>query len=388
MGRDLGTTLVRLDNETAQSIISLLDRPDVPKEEWEAGLESLEKAERVLRDQSWSEAGCFNEEVAQRLTSWQHKVWMLGRAIIMNFMANDMKSCVRCHRAIRQLAPRNLPPRQRMAIWRPAGVVMAYSRVGAADEARSEIRHLASAVEQWSLWERWHFHLGLARIAVELCSWDEAIAHGREFVAWALALADDSPELLIGNVSVDGTIDFDLWRDAGRWYAVCEMFAMIVVWSEIRAGGRHSLHELLGYLFSYEARWVQAQERVNTTSTDTQFAKIAEEYKGGLAGAYAYVGWMACEAKEYQQSLSLLRRQEELSGGLISDGLLYRAVAMAATGDMQSAKDCLVSFSEQCTREGNQRTRDGRAIRFLEEHSEFDILHDDLEFQRITMEWR
>ena len=384
MNEDIRRILDLLDEGILQGLEDLLVKEEgLKQKDWQGYPDVLMKAEISLRTQGlWEEAGQLTEAVSEQQGNWFSKVQLLRRAMVMyNKIGNDLAH-VRCHRTARQLIPENLPARRRMAIWRPAGSALGYPGAGAATEALEEIEELSAAVEEWSVWECFQLHLARGRIYMGIGYWPEAIAQGHAFVDWAKGLPDDSAELHIGDMELDGTVSRSIWGDPGRWYCLCELFALIVVRSHIHADAEISslLQELKGYLSEYEERWHRTQTMSQLSPDDTNLAERANDYRKGVATGHAFAGWVACEGGHYSEALALLARENELRGSLYSMGALYRAAAHAGMGDVELAKQCLIDFQ-------GQETKDGQALRFLKQRREFDVLGGDKDFLAITRAW-
>ena len=384
MNEDIRRILDLSNEDILQGLEDLLVKEEgLKQKDWEEYPDVLMKAEISLRTRGlWEEAGQLTEAVSEQQGDWFGKVQLLRRAMTMyNKVGND-SAHDRCHRTARQLIPKDLPVRRRMAIWRPAGSALGYPGVGAATEALEEIEELSAAVEEWSVWERFQRHLACGRIYMGIGSWPEAIVQGRAFVDWAKGLPDDSAELHIGDMELDGTVSRSIWGDPGRWYCLCEIFALIVVRSHIHADEEIGsvLQELKGYLSEYEERWHRTQTMAQLSPDDTNLAERANDYRKGVATGHAFAGWVACEGRHYSEALVLLAREGELRGSLYSMGALYRAAAHAGMGDVELAKQCLIDFQ-------GKETEDGQALSFLNQRREFDVLGGDKDFLAITRAW-
>ncbi|NKB70589.1 MAG: hypothetical protein GKR89_26265 [Candidatus Latescibacteria bacterium] len=384
MNEKLQDILNLLDADLAQDLEGLLAEAEKPEhKDRQQYPEALKKSETSLRTRGyWQEAGQLNEAVSQRWTDALGKVQLLKRAIVMYNKAGNTAAHLRCHRAARQLVPKDLPARRRMAIWRPGGNALAYAGAGVAHEALEEIETLATAVEEWSIWERFQLHLTLGRLYLDIGSSPKAIAQGQAFVDWAQNLPDDSPELFIGDMELDGTSSRSIWGDPGRWYCLCEIFALIVVRAHIRAGTptEPALQELKAYVAEYEDRRHKAQTKAQLSPHDSALAQHADDYRKGVGTQYAFAGWVACEGGHYAESLALLAREYELMGAQYSMGALYRAAAHIGMGDLALAKQSLSEFK-------GPETKDGQALKFIEQRSEFGVLDGDPDFLVLKETW-
>ena len=378
--------LDRLEAPNARRVRDYIAAPPPDADAWPATERMLRQAEAQLRGagdrgrQAAAEAAFLHEALARRGPPWRETAFFLGRAIVLYNRAGDQGAALRCHRRLRAAAPADLPPRQAMALWRPAGVALSYAASGHAAEALDSTAALAAAVAQWSVWERFQLHMLRGRLRLELGEASLAEDEGRLFTAWATALAPDDPALHLGNVSPDGAVDFDIHSDAGRWYCVCELFALIVVRARIAAGRAvgAALDELQGHLDSYDAGWRAAREGA---AADERLGPTAEDFRKGVGAACGFAGWVACEARDYERCIRLLDRQEETLGALYAEGPLYRAAAEAASGRTAQALETLASVDVQ-------QTRDGRARAFVGKHGEFDPLRGEAAFATLTKDWR
>ena len=167
------------------------------EQEWRDAREQFGAiARQYTRHGAWLEAACLYEELATNQSKWEEAKSYLRQAISYYNRADQMEACVRCHRRMRELVPKNLSPRRLLEIWRPAGVVVAYPHIGAAEEAVSQLRTLGTAVIEWPIWERFQYHLALSNIYRELKEWDKVGKEGRQFVTWARAIPENDPALL------------------------------------------------------------------------------------------------------------------------------------------------------------------------------------------------
>lgn len=380
---DIEESLQSINAEDARVLTTLLNGDGFGRREWVENKAVFERTERSLREGSWNRAGRINEALAGQCHDWLGKHQLLVRAIVMYNKATEFDACVRCHRLARQGLPQGLPPRQHMAAWRPAGLAIPYAHVGAATEALSEINQLAAQVTEWSLWEYYHLHLARAVIHRGLRSWVEVEREVRAFARWAIDLAEDAQELTRGNVAVDGTVDHGLWGDPGRWYCVCEFMTDMLIRARLAAGGdgQAELNEVLGYLREYESRMAAAQQALTDSPADRRLSTLADDYRKGYACQCAYTAWAACDCHRYELALTLLAREMELQGSYYAFGPLYKAAALAATGDGQGAIACLAGYEWHVI-------RDGRALQFIKEHREFDDLRSTEAFQAVLARWQ
>lgn len=269
-----------------------------------------------------------------------------------------------------------------MAVWRPAGLAIPYAHVGSAGEALAEISHLSSQVSDWSMWERFQSHLARASIHRELRSWAEVEFEAREFTRWAVSLGEDAQELARDNVDIDGTVLRGPAGDPGRWYCVCEFLAHMLVPARLAIGadGQKELTEVLGYLREYESRMNSAHQTLAHSPADNALKELADDYRKGYACQCAYTAWAACDCHRYELALTLLARELELQGSYYAYGPLYKAAALAATGDGQGAIACLTDYDWHAI-------RDGRALQFIKEHREFDDLRTMEGLQAVLARW-
>ena len=307
----------------------------------------------------------------------------MRRAIVWYNRADEMEACVRCHRRMREIVPKNLSPRRLLDIWRPAGVVIAYPHIGAADEAASQLRTLGRAVIEWPIWERFQYHLALSNIYRELKEWDKVVQEGRQFATWARAIPENDPALLYKNVSFDGEVSDELTSELGRWFCICEMLALVIIKSEVQAGidSLRTFSDLEQSLGKFEQHQLEAERRAYDNPNDPSFRTTADQFNSRLGGCFGLAGWAAYEAGKCEEALQYLSREEELTGSLRASGPFYRTAALLALDRIEEAKECLSKISGKCTTNGDAR-------RYIEQIKEFEKVREDPDFIKITQEWR
>ena len=298
-----------LAGDEARGIEIFLQSDAAGEGNWETAQVAPRAAETELRTKhGYGTAARFSEVLTDQRSSWREISWLLLRAIVMCNRAEDATSCLRCHGRIRRSAPATLPPRQKMAVWRPAGVAIAYAMCGHAAEAIREIEEIAATVTEWSVLEKFQLHLAMGRVYLEMEQWFEAEAQYRQFVQWAKSLHPDSDSLHMGNVSTDGTIDYNMHGDAGRWYCICEIFAIIVVRAMIGRGGptASGLADLRELVALYEEGWKRAQKQAASAPNDTALAETETDFRKGVGAA--------CDASDYAMSVENVRTPARSTG--------------------------------------------------------------------------
>ena len=214
----------------------LVKEEGLKQKDWQGYPDVLMKAEISLRTRGLmggsrtAYRGCI-----RAAGDWFGKVQLLrsGDDYVQGRIGND-SAHVRCHRTSSTAAFRRISLRADACPFgdRPE-VRMGYPETCMELAYRSSLKRYEVSCQMPPLKGNGHLYL----MSAFNCTWpvkleytwcpsapgQKPYAQGRAFVDWAKGLPDDSAELHIGDMELDGTVSRSIWGDPGRWYCLCEL---------------------------------------------------------------------------------------------------------------------------------------------------------------------
>jgi len=131
---------------------------------------------------------------------------------------DNMEACVRCHRRLIALVPKDLEPRRQLDLWRPGGVALAYPHLGLENEVFAQLDALREAIAgQWSVYDHFSYTLAYQNQYRELEQWDRQVEEGQAFVEWASTLPTNDPRLFMEPLSLEEDTEGPEKEKVGEW---------------------------------------------------------------------------------------------------------------------------------------------------------------------------